>query len=167
MNTKDYLHNVTKWIDHNRGQFFGSAIPVALLVVMLGVFGCSKTQSLNDPAVKVDRATFAFECLSKEQTLGEQTVDIQAELKKHNAKIATYNQRREAGYDDLKRQDEIKQQVAEIASGAVAQYASGGTVSMAPLIMSAFNLAGIGWGIGNKFDNTRKDKIISERKAKT
>ena len=33
--------------------------------------------------------------------------------------------------------------------------------------MSAFNLAGIGWGVGNKLDNKRKDKVISENKQVT
>ena len=164
---KDNLHDITKWIDHNRGQFFGTIVPIILVAVMFGIFGCSKTQSLNDPAVKVDRQTFTIECLAEQETLKAETIDIEGLLEKHNAKVESHNQRKQAGLDDLARQDEVKNKVLEVAGGAIAQYASGGSVSIAPLIMSALNLGAIGWGVGNKLDNSRKDKVISEKKAKT
>ncbi|MBN1457707.1 MAG: hypothetical protein JW912_07640 [Sedimentisphaerales bacterium] len=162
---KDSFHKITNWIDHNRGQFLGAVVPAAIVLMLFGLFGCSRTKSLIDPTQTVDRQTFAVECLTQRQTLEERTINIQAELKKHNADIDTYNQLKQAGLDDLAEQDQLNQQILEIASGAVAQYASGGSVSIAPMIISALNLAGIGWGIGNKIDNTRKDKIIAEQKA--
>jgi len=85
-------------------------------------------------------------------------------LEKHNAKIAAHNERKEAGIADLDRQDERKLQILEITSGAIGEYATGGTVSGMSLAMSLLNLAGIGWGLGNKYDNLRKDKVISEQK---
>ena len=163
MNT-DFFHKVTNWIDHNRGQFFGVLIPVIAVVVFF-LIGCSKTQSLKDPAVKVDRDTFVIESMEAEEVLQQETIDIEAMLEKHNAKIASYNERKQAGLADLDRQDERNQQILDIAGGAVGEYASGGTVSGVPLVMTLLNLAGIGWGIGNKYDNVRKDKVITEQKA--
>ena len=164
--SKDKLHSITNWIDHNRGQFFGVILPVAV-IALFAVFGCSRTLSLNDPATKVDRKTFAVECLAQQEVLEAETIDIQAMLEKHNSKVESHNQRRQAGLDDLAEQDEMKAKVLEVAGGAVAQYPSGGSVSVAPLIMSAFNLGAIGWGVGNKLDNKRKDKKIAEQKPQT
>lgn len=163
MNT-DFMHKVTNWIDHNRGQFFGMLIPVMMVLALLAV-GCSKTQSLADPAKKVDRQTFIIEGLAAEQQLKQETIDIEALLEKHNAKIESYNLQKETGLADLDQQDQRNQQILEIAEGALTEYTSGGTVSAGPLIFSLLNLAGIGWGIGNKFDNLRKDKVIQEQKA--
>lgn len=162
MNT-DFLHKVTNWIDHNRGQFFGILIPVTAALVLLAV-GCSQTQSLKDPAVKVDRQTFAIEALEVEQHLKQETIDVEALLEKHNAKIAAHNDRKETGLADLDRQDQRNQQILEITGGAITEFASGGTVSAGPVIFSLLNLAGLGWGLGNKYDNLRKDKVIAEQK---
>lgn len=160
---KDFLHKVTNWVDHNRGQFFGMLIPVIAALVLLGV-GCSQTQSLKDPAQKVNRQTFVVEAMEAEQQLKQETIDIEALLEKHNAKITAYNDRKEAGIADLDRQDQRNQQILEITGGAITEFASGGTVSAGPVIFSLLNLAGIGWGLGNKYDNLRKDKVISEQK---
>ncbi len=159
----DYFHKITNWIDHNRGQFFGALIPVIAVLVFL-LIGCSTTQSIHDPKVKVDRQAFVIEALEAEQQLKQETIDIEAMLDKHNAKIAAHNDRKEAGLEDLNHQDERKSQILEIASGAVGNYASGGTVSGMAVLMSLLNLAGIGWGIGNKVDNVRKDQVIAEQK---
>ncbi|MEN6306258.1 MAG: hypothetical protein ABFD91_00760 [Anaerohalosphaeraceae bacterium] len=159
----DYFHKITNWIDHNRGQFFGVLIPILAVLAFL-LIGCSTTQSIHDPKVKVDRQAFAIEALEAEQQLKQETIDIEAMLDKHNAKIAAHNDRKEAGLEDLNRQDERKSQILEIASGAVGNYASGGTVSGMAVLMSLLNLAGIGWGIGNKVDNVRKDQVIAEQK---
>lgn len=163
MNT-DFMHKLTNWIDHNRGQFFGLLIPAMAVLVMLAV-GCSQTQSLTDPAKKVDRQTFIVEGLAAEQQLKQETIEIEAMLEKHNAKIETYNLQKDAGLADLDRQDLRNQQILEITGGALSEYASGGTVTAGPIILSLLNLAGIGWGIGNKYDNVRKDKIIAEQKT--
>lgn len=162
MNT-DFFHKITNWIDHNRGQFLGLLIPVLIVGLFLFV-GCSQTQSLNDPTVKVDRQTFVLESMEAEQQLKQETIEIESLLEKHNAQIAAHNERTEAGLEDLDQQDERNSQILEIASGAIGEYASGGTVSGIPLFMSLLNLAGIGWGIGNKVDNVRKDQVIAEQK---
>lgn len=160
---KDSLHKVTNWIDHNRGQFFGVLLPVVAVSIIFMV-GCSKTQSLKDPAVKVDRQAFAMETLEVEQHLKQEAIDVEALLEKHNAKIAAHNDRKEAGLADLDRQDQRNQQILEITGGAITEFASGGTVTAGPLIFSLLNLAGIGWGVGNKYDNLRKDKVIADQK---
>jgi hypothetical protein len=162
MNT-DFFHKVTNWIDHNRGQFFGVLIPIMAVGVFF-LIGCSQTQSLKDPAVKVDRPTFALEAMEAEGQLKQETIDIEAILEKHNAKIESYNLQKEAGLADLDRQDQRNQQILEVAGGALTEYASGGTVTAGPLIFSLLNLAGIGWGVGNKIDNVRKDQVIAEQK---
>lgn len=159
----DYFHKLTNWIDHNRGQFLGVLVPL-LIVGLFLLIGCSETQSLKDPAVKVDRQIFAIEALEAEQQLKQETIDIEALFEKHNAKITAHNERKEAGVADLDRQDERKLQILEITSGAIGEYATGGTVSGMALAMSLLNLAGIGWGIGSKYDNLRKDKVIAEQK---
>jgi hypothetical protein len=162
MNT-DFLHKVTNWIDHNRGQFFGILLPMIAAMILLAV-GCSETQSLKDPAQKVDRQEFAIEALEAQQQLKQETIDIEALLEKHNAKIAAHNDRTEAGIADLDRQDQRNQQILEITGGAITEFASGGTLTAGPVIFSLLNLAGIGWGLGNKYDNLRKDKVIAEQK---
>ncbi len=163
MNT-DFLHKITNWIDHNRGQFFGLLIPVTAVLILLAV-GCSKTQSLKDPTKKVDRQTFVIEGLAVEQDFKEETIQLQAQLEKHNARIETYNLQKEAGLADLDQQDLRNQQILEITGGALSEYVSGGTVTAGPIILSLLNLAGIGWGLGNKLDNVRKDKIIEQQKT--
>ena len=160
---KDFFHKVTNWIDHNRGQFLGVLIPVIAVAVFL-IVGCSKTQSLKDSGVKVDRQTFAIEAMEAQDSLDQETIDITAMLEKHNARITAYNDRKEAGIADLDRQDERNSQILEITGGAVAEIVSGTTVSTVPLMVSLLNLAGIGWGVGNKYDNLRKDKVIAEQK---
>jgi hypothetical protein len=162
MNT-DFWHKITNWIDHNRGQFFGVLIPMVLVGAFF-LMGCSQTQSLKDPAVKVDRQAFMIEAMEAQDQLKQETIDIEAVLEKHNAKIAAHNDRAEAGFEDLNQQDERNQQILEIAGGALTEYASGGAVTTGPLIFSLLNLAGIGWGIGNKVDNVRKDQVIAEQK---
>ena len=161
---KDLLHKVTNWIDHNRGQFFGILIPAVAIIVLL-LAGCSKTQSITDPARKVDRQTFAIESMAKEQELKQETIDIEALLQKHNAKIETYNLKKETGLADLDSQDQRNQRILEITGGALTEYASGGTFTPIPLLFSLLNIAGIGWGLGNKYDNMRKDKVILEQKT--
>ena len=156
------MHKLTNWIDHNRGQFFGLLIPTAAVIVLLFV-GCSKTQSITDPARKVDRQTFAIESMAKEQELKQETIDIEALLQKHNAKIETYNLKKETGLADLDSQDQRNQRILEITGGALTEYASGGTFTPIPLLLSLLNIAGIGWGLGNKYDNMRKDKVILEQ----
>ena len=162
--SKDLLHKVANWIDHNRGQFFGLLIPTVALIAFMFV-GCSKTQSINDPTRKVDRQTFVIESMAKEQELKEETIDIEALLEKHNTKIETYNLKKQEGFADLDRQDERNQRLLEIAGGALAEYSSGGAVTPIPLLLSILNLAALGWGVGNKYDNMRKDKVILEQKT--
>jgi len=162
--SKDLMHKLTNWIDHNRGQFFGILIPAVVLIVLLFA-GCSKTQSIADPTQKVDRQGFLIEAIAAEQQLKQETIDIEALLQKHNTKIETYNLKKDTGLADLDSQDQRNQRILEITGGALTEYASGGTFTPIPLLLSLLNVAGIGWGLGNKYDNMRKDKVILEQKT--
>ena len=107
MNSKDIFHSFTNWADHNRSQFFGVLIPF-LIVAVFGMVGCSKTASLSDPSVKIDREQFAIEAISLEGELEQETLTLHSSLEKHNAKIGSYNQRKQSGLNDLQRQDELR-----------------------------------------------------------
>ncbi len=164
--TKDLVHNTLKWMDHNR---YAVASVIAFIVAMgfvLNLTGCeAMTHGLaNGDAPKVTRTEFTRQALVGEKDLAVRRIELDAQIAAFNEEIKLFNQRVEAGQDDLARQDAFKQQLLDTV-GLVAVSAAESTLNPAALIPIGIGLLGGALGLGTAADNRRKDQVITTLKT--
>ncbi|NLW85061.1 MAG: hypothetical protein GXY41_11770 [Phycisphaerae bacterium] len=163
---KDIVHNAFKWMDHNR---YAVASVIAFIVAMgfvLNLTGCeAMTHGLaNGDTTKVTRTEFQRQALGGEKDLAVRRIELDAEIAAFNEEIKLFNQRVEAGQDDLARQEAFKQQLLDTV-GLVAVSAAESTLNPAALIPIGIGLLGGALGIGTAADNRRKDQVITTLKT--
>lgn len=164
----DVVHAVTNWLDHNRYTFAAVLLFILTMAVVAGLTGCeSLTPSLSTTedgtAVKVNRSEFQRQALIGEKDFAVKRIELDAQTAAFNAEIAAFNERVQAGLDDLQRQDEFKQQLLDTI-GSVAIGASDGTLNPMALVPIGIGLLGGALGLGTSADNRRKDKVITDLK---
>lgn len=159
---KDYLHNILKWIDHNRGQVIGVMIPVIFCAVVLA--GCleSETGSVLKPGEKVTRPEYTAEIVVIEKNLELKRLEAEQVISAYNIVAESLQGQIIAGFDDLDEQDLRTAELFETIGGFATTAIETGIkpLGIAQILMM---LASIGWGIGNFTDNIRKDREIKIR----
>lgn len=157
----DMWHKFTKWADYNRYTFILLFVAIVFSVGMLWTVGCqSKTTGLIDET-QVTLPELNRQAVKVQQTLDAEKASIEMQIAQYNAKAAAYAASYEAAADDIKRQDEIKQQLFTGVLGIV-QSVAGGTATVGDTIPIAGGLLGLAFGIGATVDNKRKDAIIAK-----
>jgi len=133
------MKSVKTWISHNQGTFFALIVMAGITVY---VFGCqSKVTSIMHPSRMV--------------TGDELKLEVDVEAKRLEAELDQIYKQAELKYQDLARQDAIKQKLVDFA--LITQ--SSGAVNPAGIIGL---LVGV-LGVGATIDNRIKDKVIKNR----
>ena len=164
----DAVHTVLNWMDHNRYTVISVLVFLLTLGIATSLTGCeSATTGLvaasdGSPA-KVSRSEFQRQALVGEKDLAIRRIELDGLAAKFNEEVKAFNERIQAGLDDLARQDEFKQQLLETI-GTVAMGATDGTLNPMALVPIGIGLLGGALGLGTSADNRRKDKVITELK---
>ena len=164
--TKDIVHTTLKWIDHNRYAVASVIAFLTAMVLVLNLTGCEATTAglQNGDAPKVSRSEFQRQALVGEKDLAVRRIELEAQMAAFNEEVNAFNQRVEAGQDDLARQDGFQQQLLDTV-GLVATSAAEGAFNPAALVPIGIGLLGGALGLGTAADNRRKDKVITELKT--
>lgn len=158
----EIVHNITKWIDHNRW------IALALVVVLaLGATfyqGCeSTTVSLTDPMQEVTRDVFLSQASQLELVLQEERTQIAADMTKYNNKLAALSEQTAYGIETLDRKDLRTIHLLE-TFGGIGISAVNKTISPAGLMGTLVTVGSAMLAGGKTLDAARKDKIIAKLK---
>ena len=153
---KDWLHSITKVIDHERGKVI--ALILAVLIVF-GTWGCEikLTSPISDKKVTAEQ--FEAEVQVKKVEFDSKINLINAEMQQFlsNAKITE---------EQFAKWQEFKTQAFDILAGIVTTAAGGGTVNTAQVVASLVGLGGVGMAVGGLYDSNRKNKVIEKQKNK-
>jgi hypothetical protein len=163
---KDHVHNTLKWMDHNRFAVLSVIVFIAAMALVLNLTGCEATTVGLDGgnATKVSRAEFARQAMTGEKDIAVRRIELDAQIAAFNEEVKLFNQRVEAGQEDLARQDAFQQQLLDTV-GLIAVSAAEGSLNPAALAPIAIGLLGGALGLGTAADNRRKDKVIMELKT--
>lgn len=157
----DIFHTLGNWLDHNR---FKSAALILVLSLLFYGLGCeSQTASLNDPGLEINRAVYAAEASRFAAETQSERAALMAEVEGFNVMAEALEARLAAGFEDLDRQEQIKTELFDLASGVVSEVAVG-TVTPSGIIGTAITALAIVGGFGSLADARRKDKIIANLK---
>lgn len=165
----DLWHRTLKWLDHSRWTFFSIVVFTIMLAAFIGIAGCeSATSPLFAPAdgsrVKIDRSEFMRQAGTAQKDLALRRVAIDAEIAAYNEEVKTFNERVDAGLQDLDRQDDFRAEIVNTV-GLIATSAAGGTLNPVSLIPIGVGLLGGALGLGAAADNRRKDRLITDLKT--
>ena len=166
----DLLHSITNWIDHNRYTVASILVFMVTLGIVVSLTGCeSTTPSLaatiaDGNTVKVTRSEFQQQAMLGEKDFAIRRIELDGMVAVFNEEAAAFNERVQAGLEDLMQQDLFKQQLLETIGG-VAVSATEGTMNPTAMVPIAIGLLGGALGLGTSADNRRKDKVISTLKV--
>ena len=165
----DALHNVLKWLDHNRYTVASVVIFILTMGIVIGLTGCeAQTMGLaaaTDGSVQeVSRTEFERQALVGEKDFAVRRIELDGLVAAFNEEVKAFNERVQAGLDDLARQDAFKQELLDTI-GVVAIGATEGTLNPAALVPIGIGLLGGALGLGASADNRRKDKVITDLKT--
>lgn len=165
----DVLNTMVKWLDHNRYTVLSLILFTLLLVGMVTMVGCeSRTAGLvpdeNGQLIEIDRPEFHRQVLVAEKDFAIRRVQLDARVAEYNQEVESFNQRVEAGLQDLDRQDAFRQEILDTV-GLVATEAAQGTINPVSLIPIGIGLLGASLGLGTSADNRRKDAVITKLKT--
>jgi hypothetical protein len=166
---KDRLHNVLKFVDHNRYTVTAAVIFILMMGFVVSLTGCEAmtpglAESKEGTSPKVTRAEFVRQAMMGEKDIAIRRIELEAQLAAFNEEIKTFNVRVAAGQEDLLRQEEFKQRLLDTV-GLVAMSATEGTLNPAALVPIGIGLLGGALGLGTSADNRRKDKVITTLKT--
>ncbi|MDH4201496.1 MAG: hypothetical protein OEV87_01205 [Phycisphaerae bacterium] len=164
----DVLHSVLNWMDHNRYTIASVLVFILTMGIVVNLSGCESATSglvaaADGTAVKVSRSEFQRQALVGEKDFAVRRIELDGLAAKFNEEIKAFNERIQAGLDDLQRQDEFKQQLFDTI-GVVAIGATEGTLNPTALVPIGIGLLGGALGLGTSADNRRKDKVITDLK---
>jgi len=165
----DAFHTVLNWVDHNRYTLASILVFILTMSIVFAMTGCESattglTAATDGSAPKVSRSEFTQQALVGEKDFAVRRIELDSLAAKFNEEVAAFNQRVQAGLDDLASQDEFKQQLLDTI-GSVAMGASDGTLNPMALVPIGIGLLGGALGLGTSADNRRKDKIITDLKV--
>ena len=165
----DVMHKLTNWIDHNRYTVLSVLIFILMMTVVVSLAGCESvtlglTAAADGTAAKVTRSEFERQVLAGEKDLAVRRIELDGLVAAFNEEVKTFNQRVEAGQEELARQDEFRQQIVDTI-GLVATSATEGSLNPAALVPIGIGLLGGALGLGTSADNRRKDKVITNLKT--
>ena len=164
--SKDIVHTTLKWMDHNRYAVASVIAFVLAMGLVLHLTGCEATTAglANGDAPQVSRSEFQRQALVGEKDLAVRRIELEAQMAAFNEEVNAFNQRVDAGQDELARQDAFKQQLLDTV-GLVAVSATEGAFNPAALVPIGIGLLGGALGLGTAADNRRKDHVITELKS--
>ena len=142
---KDWLHVLTKWVDHNRWVFVAVAIAVALGVTSFT--GCQPTTTSPFSGADVTREQLDAEAAAWAAEQKAKLEVVKAETAGTGAQIV-------ASEADLKRQEEAIGAVLD----AVGEYGIPASGPYAPLLAAGLGI--LGGLLGRRADGKRKDAVI-------
>jgi hypothetical protein len=166
---KDLLHNVFNWMDHNRYTIASALIFILTMGIVVSLAGCESATlglaaSTDGAPVEVSRSEFERQALVGEKDFSIRRIELDSLVAKFNEEVKAFNQRVQAGLDDLARQDEFRQQIVDTI-GLVATSATEGSLNPAALVPIGIGLLGGALGLGTSADNRRKDRVITNLKT--
>lgn len=166
----DAVHAVLNWADHNRYTVASVLVFILTMGVVLGITGCQSATSglvaaADGSVPQVSRSEFQRQALVGETEFAIRRIELDGLAAQFNEEAAAFNERIQAGLDDLQRQDEFKQQLLDTI-GVVAIGANEGTLNPAALLPIGIGLLGGALGLGTSADNRRKDEVITDLKSK-
>lgn len=165
----DVLHSVFNWLDHNRYTVASVLVFILTMGIVVGLTGCESattglTVAADGTATKVSRSEFERQALVGEKDFAVRRIELDGLAATFNEEIKAFNERIQAGLNDLQRQDEFKQQLFDTI-GVVAIGATEGTLNPTALVPIGIGLLGGALGLGTSADNRRKDKVITDLKV--
>jgi len=133
------MKKLSEWFRHNQG--FAVAL-VVVIAISIWIYGCeSRVASILAPNQKVTRV--------------ELNLEVERETKRLEMELDNIIALAEARNQELDRQDEIKQKLAQFGMTVAEQ----GTVNPAGLLTTMGSILGFGLLV----DNRIKDKVIKNR----
>ncbi len=165
----DAVHTVLNWVDHNRYTIASVLVFILTMGIVVSMTGCESATSglvaaADGSATQVNRSEFQRQALVGQKDFAVRRIELDGLAAKFNEEVKAFNERIQAGLDDLTRQDEFKQQLLDTI-GTVAIGATDGTLNPAALVPIGIGLLGGALGLGTSADNRRKDKIITDLKV--
>ncbi|MDH4201414.1 MAG: hypothetical protein OEV87_00780 [Phycisphaerae bacterium] len=165
----DAVHAVFNWADHNRYTIASVLVFILTMGIVVNLSGCESATSglvaaADGTATKVSRSEFQRQALVGEKDFAIKRIELDGLAATFNAEVKAFNERIQAGLDDLARQDEFKQQLLDTI-GSVAIGATDGTLNPMALVPIGIGLLGGALGLGTSADNRRKDKVITDLKV--
>jgi hypothetical protein len=156
----DVLHKTVNWIDHNRWYVLSSLLAVGLIFLGLG---CEPhTASLTGPE-EVTARRFQQEALTQEEALAERRIALEARIESFNEDVDALDRRLQHGWEDLRRQFELRQEAVALLGGSAVS-ALEGSFSPKAFVAPALGLLAAAFGVGKTLDNRRKDRVIQRLK---
>jgi len=164
----DAVHSVINWIDHNRYTVASVLIFLLTFGIVVSLTGCeSATTGLavaaDGSTPKVSRSEFQRQALVGEKDFAVKRIELDGQVATFNEEIKAFNERVQAGLEDLDRQDAFKTELLDTI-GVVAIGATEGTLNPAAMVPISIGLLGGALGLGTSADNRRKDKVITDLK---
>ena len=165
----DIVHKALKWLDHNRYTVASVLVFIVTLGVVIGLTGCQSqttglTLAADGTAPTVSRREFERQALVGEKDLAVRRIELDGLVAAFNEEVKAFNERVQAGLEDLARQDAFKSELLDTI-GVVAMGAAEGTLNPASLVPIGIGLLGGALGLGTAADNRRKDKVITTLKT--
>jgi len=165
----DVVHNVLKWLDHNRYTVTSVLLFILAMGIVVGMTGCQSATmglavSADGSTGPVSRSEFERQALVGEKDLAVRRIELDGQVAAFNEEVATFNERVQLGLDDLQRQDAFKAELFDTL-GVVAIGAAEGTLNPTALVPIGIGLLGGALGLGTSADNRRKDKVIGNLKT--
>lgn len=155
---KDMLHNLLKYVDHNRYAVSSIVAFIVIMAMILGTIGCDvTTQGLHNGPVT--RTEFDRQVITAERDLTLGRIELERAVLAFNAEVAAFNSRVEMGYEDLEKKEAFRAEVINTIGGVITSAAEG-TLNPTALIPIGIGLFGGLVGLGMGADNRRKDRVI-------
>lgn len=146
----DIWHNITKFLDHERGKILGALLGIALAFIPLA---CESTTTLYDGQV-VTRPQLEQIAITERQ-------QIEYDMAVLEGRIAAYNEMLEVAEADLDAKDAKKQELLNFVGGTLGQVASGQAINPLALATTALTTGLFGlFGGHSLVDSRRKNKRI-------
>jgi hypothetical protein len=164
----DVFHTALNWVDHNRYTIASVLVFLLTMGIVVSMTGCESATSglvaaADGSTPKVSRSEFQQQAMVGEKDFTVKRIELDSLAAKFNEEVKSFNERVQAGLDDLQRQDEFKQQLFDTI-GVVAIGATEGTLNPTALVPIGIGLLGGALGLGTSADNRRKDKVITDLK---
>lgn len=159
---RDYWHDITNWLDHNRGLFAAALLASAAAVYLLG---CEATvDSLVAPGRQVNRPQLIAEIHKLDDDLTQRRQHLEAQLADFNLDIEAFNRNADAAIETLEAREQFRTHIINTLGGFAIQAAEGAFNPISALT-TLVGILGAATAIGVGYDNRRKNQVIERLKA--
>lgn len=154
------LNTFNSFVRNHAHAIFGIALGAILTLALAVIPGCMKTGSLLTPGKMVTATQLTQEKATVQQQLTTDAAALASAVAAHNAKVTAANQQAAAADADLAQKQEIFQQIANVAGGALTAVTKG-TLDPLSLLGSGIGLMSTFGLMGSMFNSSKQAGVIS------